>query len=116
MVKLGINGFGRIGRLVCRIAMERDDIEVVAINNPFMDIEYLVYLFKYDSVHGKYNKEITVNGDKIIIGENEIKVYGETDPSKIPWKEHDIDVVCESSGMFTTTEAASKHLEAGAKK
>ena len=116
MVKLGINGFGRIGRLVCRIAMERDDIEVVAINNPFMDIEYLVYLFKYDSVHGKYNKEITVNGDKIVIGENEIKVYGETDPSKIPWKEHDIDVVCESSGMFTTTEAASKHLEAKAKK
>ena len=106
MVRLGINGFGRIGRLVCRIALERDNVEVVAINNPFMDINYLVYLFKYDSVHGKFNEEISVEDDKIIIGKNVIKVYGYTDPSKIPWKEHDIDIVCESSGMFTTTEAA----------
>ena len=116
MVKIGINGFGRIGRLVCRIALERDDVEVVAINNPYTEIDYLIYLFKYDSVHGKYKDDIKGENGNIIIGKTVIKVYGEKDPSKIPWKEHDVDVVCESSGVFTTTEAASKHIEAGAKK
>ena len=115
-VRLGINGFGRIGRLVCRIALERSDIEVVAINNPFIDIEYLAYLFKYDSVHGKYEKSIVVENDELIIDNNRIKIYSEPDPINIPWKDHNVDVVCESSGFFTTTELANKHIAGGSKK
>ncbi len=116
VIKIGINGFGRIGRLVCRIAMEREDVEIVAINNPFTEIDYLLYLFKHDSVHGTYDKSISIDGNCIIIDGKRIVVYGETEPSKIPWANHDIDVVCESSGIFTTTEMAKSHIAAGAKK
>ena len=115
VTNIAINGFGRIGRLVCRIAIERNDINVVAINNPHKDINQLVYLLKYDSVHGKLIHSVCVeDGNCLVINHQRIIVYNEQDPSNVPWKDHSIDVVCESSGRFTTTESASKHLDAGA--
>ena len=116
VVKIGINGFGRIGRLVCRIALERDDVDIVAINNPFTDINYLAYQFKYDSVHGTYPHDVKVKDNKLLIGTKTIQVYFEKEPSNIPWSEHNVDVVCESSGVFTTTDLAKQHLYAGSKK
>ncbi len=116
VVKLGINGFGRIGRLVCRIALERDDIDVVAINNPFTDINYLAYLFKYDSVHGIFKHDVIVKENQLLIGTKTINVYSEEKPLEIPWYKHNVDVVCESSGIFTTTDLAQQHLSAGSKK
>ena len=109
VVKIGINGFGRIGRLVCRIALERDDVDIVAINNPFTDINYLAYQFKYDSVHGTYPHDVNVKDNKLLIGTKAIQVYFEKEPSNIPWSEHNVDVVCESSGVFTTTDLR-KHI------
>jgi glyceraldehyde 3-phosphate dehydrogenase len=115
-IKIGINGFGRIGRLVCRAALERDNIEIVAINDPFVDIEYMIYLFKYDSVHGAFDGNINIVNDKLVINDNVITIFSEKDPSNIKWGSVNADYICESTGVFRTSDSASKHLEGGAKK
>ncbi|KAJ7564752.1 hypothetical protein O6H91_02G031800 [Diphasiastrum complanatum] len=115
--RVGINGFGRIGRLVLRVALERDDIEVVAVNDPFIDVKYLAYLFKYDSTHGIFKQTIKVIDDGTIeIGKHKIKVFGKRDPAEIPWGDNGVDYVVESSGVFTKAEKASAHIKGGAKR
>ena len=115
-VKIGINGFGRIGRLVLRVCANRDDVEVVAINDPFIDLEYSKYMLIHDSIHGIFNGECEIKDGKLIVNGNEISFYNEKEPRLIPWKNHDVDVVIESSGKFTKYEDAVLHLEGGAKK
>ncbi|POW07946.1 hypothetical protein PSTT_07847, partial [Puccinia striiformis] len=115
-VKVGINGFGRIGRIVGRNAMLHGGVEVVAINDPFIDLEYMVYMFKYDSTHGRFKGEVSTANGKLIIDGKTIDVYSERDPSAIPWGKSGADYVIESTGVFTTKEAASAHLKGGAKK
>merc|ERR1711992_520767 len=115
MVKVGINGFGRIGRLVLRAALDKG-ADVVAINDPFIPLDYMVYMFKYDSTHGRYKGEVYVEGDKLKINGKEIAVFGERDPTAIPWGSAGADYVVESTGVFTTTEKASAHFQGGAKK
>jgi len=115
MSNIGINGFGRIGRLVLRASLEKG-AKVVAINDPFIGIEYMVYLFKYDSTHGRFKGEVTVDGDVLIVNGNKIKVFSERDPKAIQWGSAGADYVVESTGVFTTIEKASAHLEGGAKK
>ncbi|XP_028773294.1 glyceraldehyde-3-phosphate dehydrogenase GAPCP1, chloroplastic-like [Neltuma alba] len=115
--RIGINGFGRIGRLVLRVATSRDDIDVVAINDPFINTKYMAYMFKYDSTHGPFKGSIKVLDDSTLeINGKKIKVVTERDPAEIPWGEYGTDFVVESSGVFTTTEKASAHLKGGAKK
>jgi len=116
MVKVGINGFGRIGRIVYRNALLLGDIDVVAINDPFIDLEYMVYMFKYDSVHGRFKGTIEAKDGKLIVDGKAITIYGERDPANIPWGSVGADYVIESTGVFTTTEKASAHLKGGAKK
>ncbi|KAJ9115216.1 hypothetical protein QFC20_001083 [Naganishia adeliensis] len=116
VVKVGINGFGRIGRIVFRNAVEHGDIEVVAINDPFIDLDYMVYMFKYDSTHGRFKGTVTAENGKLVINGKPVAVYGERDPSAIKWGEAGADYVVESTGFFTTTEKASAHLKGGAKK
>ncbi|WPK24747.1 hypothetical protein PUMCH_002036 [Australozyma saopauloensis] len=116
MVTIGINGFGRIGRLVLRIALSRPDIKVVAVNDPFIAPEYAAYMFKYDSTHGKYAGEVKSEGNKLIIDGQEITVFGERDPTQIPWGKAGVELVVESTGVFTTLEGAQKHIDGGAKK
>merc|ERR1711910_216221 len=113
--KVGINGFGRIGRLVLRAAIAKG-VEVVAVNDPFIPLDYMVYMFKYDSTHGRYKGDVAVAGDKLVIDGKEISVFGERDPTAIPWGSAGADYVVESTGVFTTTEKASAHLQGGAKK
>ena len=115
-IKIGINGFGRIGRLVLRVCANRDDVEVVAINDPFIDLEYSKYLLNHDSIHGKFNGECEIKDGKLIVNGNEISFYNEKEPRLIPWKKHGVDVVIESSGKFTKYEDAVLHIEGGAKK
>merc|ERR1712061_101722 len=115
MVKIGINGFGRIGRLVLRAALDKG-VDVVAINDPFIPLDYMVYMFKYDSTHGRYKGEVAVAGDKLVIDGKEISVFGERDPTAIPWGSAGAEYVVESTGVFSTTEKASAHLQGGAKK
>merc|ERR1711884_59352 len=115
MVKVGINGFGRIGRLVLRAALDKN-VDVVAINDPFIPLDYMVYMFKYDSTHGRYKGDISVEGDKLKINGKLISVFGERDPTAIPWGSAGADYVVESTGVFTTTEKASAHFQGGAKK
>ncbi len=116
MIKVAINGFGRIGRLVFRLMEESEDFEVVAIND-LTDAEQLAYLLKYDTNHRNYRiSEISHEEDAIIVGGRTIKVYAETDPANLPWKDLDIDVVMECTGRFTDREKASLHITAGAKK
>lgn len=115
-IKLGINGFGRIGRLVLRIVAKRDDVEVVAINDPFLSIEYAKYMLEHDSIHGNYDVPVKIKDDKIIVGKNKISFYIEKEPALIPWKNDGVDVVVECTGKFTTYEGAKEHLKAGAKK
>jgi glyceraldehyde 3-phosphate dehydrogenase len=115
MAKVGINGFGRIGRLVTRVAVERG-VDVVAINDPFIDLNYMVYMFRYDSTHGQFKGEVSHDGTKLIVNGKAISVYGERDPSNIPWKNDSADYVVESTGCFTTIDKASAHLKGGAKK
>ena len=114
-IKIGINGFGRIGRLAARIASKRDDMEIVGIND-ITDSKTLAFLMKYDSVHGKYSGDISHTDKGIIIDGREIKVYAEKDPLNIKWKELGVDVVIESTGLFTKRADAEKHITAGAKK
>ncbi len=115
VVKIGINGFGRIGRLVLRAASSRKDVKVVAINDPFIDLEYSEYMFVYDTVHRKFEGETAIKNGKLVVNGNAIAFYGEREPSLIPWKKHDVDVVIEATGKFTKYEDAVKHIEAGAK-
>lgn len=117
MVKIGINGFGRIGRLVLRAALAKG-VEVTAINDPFIDVTYMVYMVKYDSTHGRFNGEIKEEGGVLVVNGQQIQVYQERDPANIPWAKNGVDVVVESTGVFTTTEKAKLHLQAanGAKR
>ena len=117
MIKLGINGFGRIGRMVFRAAVENfgNDIQVVGIND-LLDPDYLAYMLKYDSVHGKFNHDIKVEGKYMIVDGNKIQIFDEKDPSAITWGALGVDVVVESTGFFLTEELASAHIKAGAKK
>ncbi|KAK4686896.1 glyceraldehyde 3-phosphate dehydrogenase (phosphorylating), partial [Tremellales sp. Uapishka_1] len=116
VVKVGINGFGRIGRIVLRNAIEHGDIEVVAINDPFIDLEYMVYMFKYDSTHGRFKGDIEVKDGKLYIDNKPITVHNERDPANIQWGESGADYVVEATGVFTTIDKASAHLKGGAKK
>ncbi|WP_312043596.1 type I glyceraldehyde-3-phosphate dehydrogenase [Anaerotignum sp.] len=116
MVKVGINGFGRIGRLVFRAAMERGDADVVAVNDPFIDVEYMIYMLKYDTAHGRYNAKMEEKDGKLIVNGKEIIVYNCMDPKEIPWKEAGAEYVLESTGLFTTMDKASAHFNGGAKK
>ena len=116
MIKVAINGFGRIGRLVFRIMDNNPNFEVVAIND-LTDAEQLAYLLKYDTNHGNYKvDDITFEGDYIIVGGKSIRVYAEKDPANLPWKELEIDEVFECTGLFTNKDDAMKHITAGAKK
>lgn len=115
MTKLAINGFGRIGRLVFRAIFEEEDYEVVAIND-LTDAKTLAHLLKYDSVHGIYKYDVEAKDGAIIVGNKEIKIFAEKDPAGLPWKELDVEIVVEATGVFRTREKAGKHLTAGAKK
>jgi len=115
-IKCGINGFGRIGRIVFRNALEHPEVEVVAVNDPFISVDYAVYMFKYDSVHGKFKGEVSHKDGNLIVNGKQIKFYAEKDPSSIPWKDTGADYVVESTGVFTTKEKAGLHLKGGAKK
>ena len=114
-IKVGINGFGRIGRITLRAMLQRDDMEVVAIND-LLNVEHLAYLLKYDSVHGRLDGTVHVDGNNLVVNNNTIRVTSERDPSNINWGELNTDVVAECTGIFTTMEKASLHLKAGAKK
>lgn len=116
-VKLGINGFGRIGRIVFRETYNRDNVEVVAIND-LLDVEHLAYLLKYDSVHGRFNGKVEVKDGKLYVNDRFIRVTAEKDPKLIQWDDAsvDVDVVAECTGIFTTLETAQAHIEGGAKK
>jgi len=114
--KVGINGFGRIGRLVFRAAIEKDSVDVKAINDPFIDVEYMVYMLKYDTVHGQFKGTVEAKGDKLVVNGKEITIYNKRDPKEIPWSEAGAEYIIEASGVFTTTEAASQHFVGGGKK
>jgi len=118
--KVGINGFGRIGRLVLRAAVEKNTVEVVAVNDPFIDIDYMVYMFKYDSTHGRFKGVVKADGGNLVVNWNNtqhtIKVFNSKDPAEIKWADTGAEYVVESTGVFTTTEKASAHLKGGAKK
>lgn len=114
-IKVAINGFGRIGRNVFRAGVKEEGIEFVAVND-LTDAKTLAHLLKYDSVHGVFPGTVEAKEDAIIVDGKEIKVFAETDPSKLPWGQMGIDIVIESTGRFTNAEDAKKHLEAGAKK
>jgi len=116
VAKIGINGFGRIGRLVLRASLESSDVQVVAINDPFIDLTYMVYMFKHDSTHGRFKGTIVASDGKLIINGNAISVHDKRDPSEIPWGSDGADYVVESTGVFTTIDKASAHLKGGAKK
>ncbi|RYO96140.1 hypothetical protein DL764_007518 [Monosporascus ibericus] len=115
-VKVGINGFGRIGRIVFRNAVEHDDIEVVAVNDPFIEVKYAEYMLKYDSTHGKFKGTVSVESDGLVVNGKKVKFYMERDPANIPWKETGAEYIVESTGVFTTTDKAKAHLAGGAKK
>ncbi|KAJ6441958.1 glyceraldehyde-3-phosphate dehydrogenase [Purpureocillium lavendulum] len=115
-VKVGINGFGRIGRIVFRNAVEHSDVQVLAVNDPFIEPHYAAYMLKYDSSHGLFKGEIEVDGQDLIVNGKKVKFYTERDPANIPWKETGAEYIVESTGVFTTTEKASAHLKGGAKK
>ena len=115
-VKVGINGFGRIGKLALQAALENDEVEVVAINDPFIAADYMAYMVKYDSMHGRFKGEIKAEEGKLIVNGKSLNVYNEMDPNNIPWGENGVEYVLECSGVFTTTEKAQAHLNAGAKK
>ncbi len=115
-VKVGINGFGRIGRLAFRAALERNDIEIVGINDPFVDPEYMVYMAKYDTVHGRLCADLAHADGALVVDGKPIAVYAAMNPQEIPWQACGAEYVIESTGVFTTTEKASAHLAAGAKK
>ena len=114
-IKIGINGFGRIGRFVFRAACERDDVQIVGIND-LIDVEYLAYMLKYDSTHGRFNGDVDVVDGSLVVNGNTIRITAERDPADLKWDEIGAEVVVESTGFFLTDETARKHIEAGAKK
>ena len=114
-VKLGINGFGRIGNLSFQAALAKEGVEVVAINDPFITADYMAYMTKYDTVHGRFNGTVEAKENTLIVNGKEIKVYNEMDPHNIPWGELGVEYVLECSGVFTTLEKAQAHIDAGAK-
>lgn len=115
MIKIGINGFGRIGRLAFRIATQRENVQVVGIND-LLDVDYLAYMLKYDSVHGQFDGDIDVKDGKLIVNGNEIRITAERNPEDLKWDAIGADYVIEATGLFTTKEKAGMHLTAGAKK
>jgi len=115
MIKIGINGFGRIGRLAFRAAVKRDSVQIVGIND-LLDVEYLAYLLKYDSVHGRFNGDVSVENGHLIVNGNKIRITAERNPENLKWDEIGADYIIESTGFFTTVDKASAHLKAGAKK
>ena len=115
-VKIGINGFGRIGNLAFQAALKKKEVEVVAINDPFITADYMAYMVKYDTIHGKFEGEVTSKENTLVVNGKEIKVYNEMDPANIPWGKDGVDYVLECSGVFTTMEKAQAHIKAGAKK
>ncbi|KAJ5851507.1 Glyceraldehyde/Erythrose phosphate dehydrogenase family [Penicillium soppii] len=116
VVQVGINGFGRIGRIVLRNALNDSNVQVVAVNDPFIEIKYAAYMLKYDSTHGQFKGDIKVEGDGLLVNGKKITFFAERDPSAIPWGKAGADYIVESTGVFTTEEKASAHLKGGAKK
>lgn len=114
--KVGINGFGRIGRIVFRNAIEHQGVDVVAVNDPFIEVHYAAYLLRYDSTHGRFEGNIQQDGNSLIINGKKVNFYAEKDPASIPWKESGAEYIIESTGVFTKQEKASLHLQGGAKK
>ena len=114
-LKVGINGFGRIGRMVFRAAAQRDDIEIVAIND-LLELDHLAYLLKYDSVHGNFKGSVEISGDQLIVNGNVVRITAERDPRNLKWDEVGATVVAECTGIFTTLDMAQQHIEGGAKK
>jgi glyceraldehyde 3-phosphate dehydrogenase len=115
-IKVGINGFGRIGRIVFRNAVEHDDIDIVAVNDPFIEPHYAAYMLKYDSTHGIFKGDVKATDDGLEVNGKNIKFYSERDPANIPWKDTEAYYIVESTGVFTTTAKAEAHLKGGAKK
>ncbi|MGN0785387.1 MAG: glyceraldehyde 3-phosphate dehydrogenase NAD-binding domain-containing protein, partial [Candidatus Aphodomorpha sp.] len=113
-IKVGINGFGRIGRMVFRAGLSNPEIEFVALNDPFMTPDYMAYMLRYDTMHGQYTGTIEYTDDAIIVDGKKIKFFDKMNPAEIPWGEVGADYVVESTGVFTTTEKASAHLAGGA--
>jgi glyceraldehyde 3-phosphate dehydrogenase len=116
MIKVGINGFGRIGRLVFRAAQERNDVQIVAVNDPFLDLDYLVYMLQYDTVHGQFKGTAENKGGKLFVNGKEVAFFAEKDPAAIGWGASGADYVVESTGVFTTIDKCKAHLAGGAKK
>ena len=114
-IKIGINGFGRIGRMVLRASLQRDDLEIVAIND-LLDVEHMEYLLKYDSVHGKINADVKVVGNDLFVNGNKIRITSEKNPENIQWDKVNANIVAECTGIFTTLETAQLHISGGAKK
>ena len=115
-IKVGINGFGRIGRLVLRVISKRNDVQCVAINDPYLTVEYAKYLFEYDSIHGKFDGDVKVDGDFLVVNNVKIKFFSEKDPTLIAWSSVGAEYIAEATGVFTSYEKAKAHLLAGAKK
>ncbi len=116
MVKAGINGFGRIGSLAFSASLDKDEIDVIAINDPFIDVDYMAYMLKHDTVHGQFKGEVYADNGELVVNGKRVKVYNEKDPLNIPWGEIGVEYVLECSGVFTTLETANAHIQAGAKK
>jgi len=117
VVKIGINGFGRIGRLVARAALKKSDqVALVAVNDPFIDLKYMVYMFKHDSIHGDYKGTVAIVDDKLVIDGQAIACYAKKNPDEIPWGDHGADYVVESTGVFLSIDKAKAHIKGGAKK
>ena len=114
--KIGINGFGRIGRLVFRATANNPNVQVVGINDPFIDLDYMEYMLKYDTVHGRFDGEISISDGKLVVNGEEISIYDRMDPSEIGWGECGAEYVVESTGVFSSTDKAKAHLAAGARK
>ena len=113
--QIGINGFGRIGRLAFRAALTREDVKVVAINDPFMPPDYMAYMLRYDTIHGKFNGEIAYDESSLTVNGQRISVYAEKEPKNIPWGKEGADYIIESTGVFLTKEKSQGHIDAGAK-
>jgi len=114
--KIGINGFGRIGRLILRACVGRKDVEVVAINDPFISPDYAEYMFKYDTIHGEFEGRVSHTEDSIVVNGKKIRFFGEKEPNLVPWGKYEVDYVAEATGKFTSLEGAKLHLKSGAKK
>ena len=116
MIKIGINGFGRIGSLVFRACAQRDDVIVTGVNDPFIDVNYMVYMLRYDSVHGGFKGEVFARDGKLVVNGNEVSVFAEKEPDNIPWGSVGAEYILDATGVFTGAEAAGRHLKGGAKK